>query len=191
MHRIARDGSQGAPAFPSPTSTTLESGMDLLSFMCFSAPLLFLAESAIKLAQSQYLVLGLDYEGFGMSSGIHGYIPSMKALVDDVVEFTDALQGKADCGCTGILALELPRVLRSTVTAHRATCLLRYAMPHRVPPIPVPSSVPTAFEQLGQRPPPCPSSSSEKPWAGQWPLRLPGSEPRHTGAQSWWLPLSK
>lgn len=53
------------------------------------------AESAIKLAQSHYLVLGLDYEGFGLSSGIHGYIPSFKALVDDVVDFTDALQGEA------------------------------------------------------------------------------------------------
>ncbi|CAN0926020.1 Caffeoylshikimate esterase [Linum grandiflorum] len=31
-------------------------------------------------------VLAMDYPGFGLSEGLHGYIPSFNALVDDVIE---------------------------------------------------------------------------------------------------------
>lgn len=41
------------------------------------------------------MVVGMDYEGFGLSQGIHGYIPRFDTLVDDVIEFADALQGTA------------------------------------------------------------------------------------------------
>jgi len=55
----------------------------------------------VRLAQAQYLVVGLDYEGFGLSQGIHGYIQCFDTLVDDVVEFADALQGTAEpVACT-------------------------------------------------------------------------------------------
>lgn len=47
---------------------------------------------AVCLAQSGFLVYGMDYEGHGSSQGLHAYIPSFNTIVDDVVEFTEALR---------------------------------------------------------------------------------------------------
>ncbi|KAK3035215.1 hypothetical protein RJ639_031007 [Escallonia herrerae] len=41
---------------------------------------------ARRLATSGYGVIAMDYAGFGLSEGLHGYIPSFDRLVDDVVE---------------------------------------------------------------------------------------------------------
>ncbi|WCJ25372.1 alpha/beta-Hydrolases superfamily protein [Euphorbia peplus] len=41
---------------------------------------------ARKLALSGYGVFAMDYPGFGLSEGLHGYIPSLDKLVDDVAE---------------------------------------------------------------------------------------------------------
>ncbi|XP_004233711.1 caffeoylshikimate esterase-like [Solanum lycopersicum] len=41
---------------------------------------------ARKLASFGYGVVAMDYPGFGLSEGLHGYIPSFDQLVDDVVE---------------------------------------------------------------------------------------------------------
>ncbi|XP_060194112.1 caffeoylshikimate esterase-like [Lycium barbarum] len=47
----------------------------------------FLAEGiARKLASFGYGVVAMDYPGFGLSEGLHGYIPSFDKLVDDVIE---------------------------------------------------------------------------------------------------------
>ncbi|CAI7771001.1 unnamed protein product, partial [Closterium sp. NIES-54] len=47
---------------------------------------------AVSMAQQQYLVYGMDYEGHGCSQGLHAYIPRFDTIIDDVVEFTDALR---------------------------------------------------------------------------------------------------
>lgn len=47
----------------------------------------FLVEGiARKLASFGYGVVAMDYPGFGLSEGLHGYIPSFDKLVDDVIE---------------------------------------------------------------------------------------------------------
>ncbi|KAI3976941.1 hypothetical protein MKX01_008799 [Papaver californicum] len=46
----------------------------------------FVEGIARKLASSGYGVYAMDYPGFGLSEGLHGYISSFDGLVDDVIE---------------------------------------------------------------------------------------------------------
>lgn len=48
---------------------------------------------ARKLASSGYGVFAMDYAGFGLSEGLHGYIPSFNKLVDDVIEHYSKVRG--------------------------------------------------------------------------------------------------
>lgn len=36
----------------------------------------------------------MDYPGFGLSEGLHGYIPSFDLLVQDVIEHYSNIKGK-------------------------------------------------------------------------------------------------
>ncbi|KAK1280374.1 hypothetical protein QJS04_geneDACA003026 [Acorus gramineus] len=42
--------------------------------------------TARKIASSGYGVFAMDYPGFGLSEGLHGYIPSFDSIVNDVIE---------------------------------------------------------------------------------------------------------
>lgn len=48
---------------------------------------------AKKLASSGFGVFAMDYPGFGLSEGLHGYIPSFGRLVDDVIEHYSKVKG--------------------------------------------------------------------------------------------------
>ncbi|XP_027077544.1 caffeoylshikimate esterase [Coffea arabica] len=59
---------------------------------------------ARKLASSGYAVFAMDYPGFGLSEGLHGYIPSFDGLVDDVVEHFSKVKENPDfCGLPSFL----------------------------------------------------------------------------------------
>ncbi|CAN6293972.1 unnamed protein product [Urochloa humidicola] len=53
----------------------------------------FLDGVARKIASAGYGVFALDYPGFGLSEGLHGYIPSFDTLVDDVAEHFAKVKG--------------------------------------------------------------------------------------------------
>ncbi|XLR18534.1 hypothetical protein S83_046446, partial [Arachis hypogaea] len=62
------------PEASKPKATQLERVMGLFSGI------------ARKIALAGYRVFAMDYPGFGLSQGLHGYIPNFDGLVDDVIE---------------------------------------------------------------------------------------------------------
>ncbi|XP_014756576.1 caffeoylshikimate esterase isoform X2 [Brachypodium distachyon] len=56
----------------------------------------FLDGIARKIASAGYGVFALDYPGFGLSEGLHGYIPSFDTLVDDAAEHFAKIKGNSE-----------------------------------------------------------------------------------------------
>lgn len=50
---------------------------------------------ARKLASYGFGVFAMDYPGFGLSEGLHCFIPSFDQLVDDVIEHYSKVKGAA------------------------------------------------------------------------------------------------
>ncbi|KAG0558768.1 hypothetical protein KC19_10G052900 [Ceratodon purpureus] len=68
-------------------------------FLChgYGDSVTFYAEGVARtLALAGYAVYGMDYPGFGMSEGLHGYIPNFDKLVDDVIEQYRIIKGRAE-----------------------------------------------------------------------------------------------
>ncbi|URE27073.1 Monoglyceride lipase [Musa troglodytarum] len=60
-----------------------------LVFLCHGYAMecsISMRDTGTRLAKAGYAVHGIDYEGHGKSSGLQGYIPSFKNLVDDCSE---------------------------------------------------------------------------------------------------------
>ncbi|XP_014519477.1 caffeoylshikimate esterase [Vigna radiata var. radiata] len=51
---------------------------------------------ARRIAASGYAVFAMDYPGFGLSEGLHGYIPNFDYLVDDVIEHYTKIKVRPD-----------------------------------------------------------------------------------------------
>lgn len=58
--------------------------------------LIFYSGVARRIAASGYAVFAMDYPGFGLSEGLHGYIPNFDDLVDDVIEHYTQIKGMSD-----------------------------------------------------------------------------------------------
>lgn len=59
----------------------------------FGEDLNFCSGIARRIAASGYGVFAMDYPGFGLSEGLHGYIPNFNNLVDDVIEHYTKIKG--------------------------------------------------------------------------------------------------
>ena len=71
----------------------INSKFDLMLSCSYSYNGSFSVGIARKIASAGYGVFALDYPGFGLSEGLHGYIPSFDTLVDDVAEHFDNVKG--------------------------------------------------------------------------------------------------
>lgn len=64
----------------------LSAGFSLFSSGCGS-------DTGTRLAKAGYAAFGIDYEGHGRSDGLHGLVPSMDRLVDDVAAYFKTIWG--------------------------------------------------------------------------------------------------
>ncbi|XP_057962683.1 caffeoylshikimate esterase [Malania oleifera] len=75
--------------------------VQIKGFLCFchgygDTCTFFFEGIAKRIAASGYGVYALDYPGFGLSEGLHGYIPSFDELVDIVVEHYRKIKGRPE-----------------------------------------------------------------------------------------------
>eukprot|EP00256_Glycine_max_P059306 XP_014627747.1 uncharacterized protein LOC100819669 isoform X3 [Glycine max] len=78
-----------------------ESGVPLKAALCFchgygSTCTFFFEGIAKRIAASGYGVYAMDYPGFGLSEGLHGYIPNFDDLVDDVIEHFTKIKARPE-----------------------------------------------------------------------------------------------
>ncbi|CAI5488542.1 unnamed protein product [Closterium sp. Naga37s-1] len=128
---------------------------------------------AVKLAGAGYALVGVDYEGHGLSGGRHGYIHSFSCLVDDVVEVARRAKAKPRFAhlpffvygesMGGAVAIQFIRLSSLSLLVSP-----KVSLPHISLSTPYPSSVLTHCSPLFPRPPPhSPSQMSKE-------LTLPG-----------------
>ncbi|XP_014512154.1 caffeoylshikimate esterase isoform X1 [Vigna radiata var. radiata] len=78
-----------------------ESGVPLKAALCFchgygSTCTFFFEGIAKRIAAFGYGVYAMDYPGFGLSDGLHGYIPDFDDLVNDVIEHYSKIKDRPE-----------------------------------------------------------------------------------------------
>ncbi|KAH1231131.1 Caffeoylshikimate esterase [Glycine max] len=78
-----------------------EPGVPLKAALCFchgygSTCTFFFDGIAKRIDASGYGVYAMDYPGFGLSEGLHGYIPKFDDLVDDVIEHYTKIKARPE-----------------------------------------------------------------------------------------------
>lgn len=54
----------------------------------------------------------MDYPGFGLSEGLHGFIPNFDRIVDDVIEHYSKVKGELTCQILLLTNLKMIVVVR-------------------------------------------------------------------------------
>jgi len=83
------------------TKNWLPEALPLKGIVCFchgygDTCTFFFEGIARKFAASGYGVFSMDYPGFGLSEGLHGYIPSFEELIDDVIEHFSKVRAQSE-----------------------------------------------------------------------------------------------
>ncbi|XP_057447852.1 caffeoylshikimate esterase-like [Lotus japonicus] len=78
-----------------------EPGIPIKASVCFchgygDTCTFFFEGIARRIAAAGYAVFAMDYPGFGLSEGLHGYIPNFDDLVDDVIEHYRRVKARPD-----------------------------------------------------------------------------------------------
>ncbi|XP_061989692.1 caffeoylshikimate esterase-like [Rosa rugosa] len=76
-------------------------GVPIKGVLCFchgygDTCVFFFEGIAKQIAAAGYAVYAMDYPGFGLSEGLHGYIPSFDQLADDVIEQYTKIKAKPE-----------------------------------------------------------------------------------------------
>ncbi|XP_031499191.2 caffeoylshikimate esterase-like [Nymphaea colorata] len=80
--------------FPPPSSKVRIKGAVFFCHGYGDTCTFFFEGIAKRIAAEGYGVFAMDYPGFGLSQGLHGYIPSFDELVEDVIEQYTKIKGK-------------------------------------------------------------------------------------------------
>lgn len=86
----------------------------------------WLSGIAKKIAAAGYGVYAIDHPGFGLSEGLHGYVPKFSDMVDNVIEQYTRIKGMA---CSKCLCLTSCGLINHFVlqNCYNFICVFKYA----------------------------------------------------------------
>ncbi|KAJ4972908.1 hypothetical protein NE237_006082 [Protea cynaroides] len=105
-----------------------KAGIPIKAALCFchgygDTCTFFFEGIAKKIAASGFGVYAMDFPGFGLSEGLHGYIPSFDALADDVIEHYSNIKVRPE-------VIGLPRFIMGQSMGGAVTLKVHLKQPH-------------------------------------------------------------
>ncbi|KAJ4972984.1 hypothetical protein NE237_006158 [Protea cynaroides] len=105
-----------------------KAGIPIKAALCFchgygDTCTFFFEGIAKRIAASGFAVYAMDYPGFGLSEGLHGYIPSFDALADDVIEQYSNIKVRPE-------VVGLPRFIMGQSMGGAVTLKVHLKQPH-------------------------------------------------------------